>query len=139
MKLRYKLVGLLAVVLLAATATGCNGNGDASDNCSLVLAAAVQYGQIPNVNWTLYESSYTEWPDHLPFKYACRGLTLDYPGGIFVRYGISDNDADYGGDDSYDILYGPIYETIYFPLPGSADWCEGHHVDLHPGADCGDH
>lgn len=131
---------LIALGLAATTLTGCNGNTNAADNCSLVLQGAAQNGTIPNVGWALYDAAYVDWPgDGSPYTYNCRGITLAY-GGYYVRFVIHDGDTTYGGGDgTYAIPLGPVYEQTWYPLNNHAVLCQGHQVPLHLGEDCGDH
>jgi hypothetical protein len=131
-------IGALAVGVLGFAATGCNGNIDAADNCSLVLAGAVEYEEIPDVGWTLWDAYKDSTSVPNAAVYNCRGLTLAY-GGVFVVYTVLDRDPILGGDGGYSVLSGPSYETDRYNLGGTAVWCSGHRVYPHAvGEKCSD-
>jgi hypothetical protein len=122
---------------IAMGLTGCNGNIDPADNCSLVLAAAVEYEQVPDLGWTLWDAYGSNILSGSRL-YACRGLTLAY-GGMFIVYFVQDRDAIMGGDGGYQIWAGPYYETERYDMTGTAVFCSGHRVAAHsPGDTCQD-
>jgi hypothetical protein len=124
----------LAGVSLSACDPGNDHNTDASDNCSAVLVQAVAAGYIPDIGWTLWDS--TSVVDAYKADYRCRALTLSL-GGEFVLFNIQDRDTLLpNGDGYYAVTGGPTYSTQRFDLGGTADFCSGHHVPWVFGHDC---
>jgi hypothetical protein len=132
-----RLLICLVVLALGFAATGCNGNTYAPDNCSLVLAGAVEYGQIPDVGWVLWDASIESFPGLHKARYFCRALTLAY-GGQFVNFYIEDYDQVLGGDGTYTPTLAS-YTTTRWDFPGGAQWCSGQRVPYYIGQTCTDH
>lgn len=133
-----KLAGPAAVLALAGfSLTGCGGNLDASQNCDAVLQNAAAQNVIPNVGWTLWDSTYQLLPGGGGVAYVCQGLTLAY-GGFYVDFEVIDRDPVLGGNGDYYIDFGPEYGQTRLAIGGTADRCSGHDITPVLGSNCFD-